>query len=362
MKKSLLSAAVLAAFCGVAHAQSSVTLYGVIDEGFNFTSNAGGERAYQLASGVLQGNRWGLKGSEDLGGGLKAIFQLENGFSLNSGALGQGQREFGRQAYVGLSSNTVGTITLGRQYDSMVDYVGPLTANGSWGGTFFSHPLDNDNTNNSFRINNSVKYTSVNYGGFNFGGLYGFSNQPGSQKNNRAWSLGASYDNGPLKAAVAYLHLNRPGTTAYGAVSDDATFAAGRQRVAGAGLNYTFGMVTLGGVFTYTNLNDTGALSSLIFTNYEVNAKFALTPALSLGAMYDYTHVRAGVQSAGVWKGHWNQFGVMADYALSKRTDVYGQMVYQQGQGIALADIAGTSGPSSNDHQVVTRVGIRHKF
>ncbi|WP_042301231.1 porin [Paraburkholderia kururiensis] len=362
MKKSLLSVAVLATVCGTAHAQSSVTLYGVIDEGFDFTSNAGGKRAYELASGVLQGNRWGLKGTEDLGGGLRAIFQLENGFSLNSGALGQGGREFGRQAYVGLSSNSAGTVTLGRQYDSMVDYVGPLTANGSWGGTFFSHPLDNDNTNNSFRINNSIKYTSVNYGGFSFGGLYGFSNEPGSQGNNRAWSLGASYDNGPLKAAAAYLQLNRPGTTSYGAVTSDANFVADRQRVAGAGVNYTFGMVTLGGVFTYTNLNNTGALSSLIFTNYEVNARFALTPALSLGAMYDYTHVRAGAQSGAVGKGHWNQAGVMADYALSKRTDVYGQVVYQQGQGIAPTYISGTSGVSSNDHQVVTRVGIRHKF
>lgn len=76
--------------CVQAQAQSSVTLYGLIDEGFNFTTNAGGHRGYQMVSGDTVGSRWGLKGSEDLGGGLKAIFQLENGFNTNNGALGQG--------------------------------------------------------------------------------------------------------------------------------------------------------------------------------------------------------------------------------------------------------------------------------
>lgn len=132
MKKSFLALAVLTAFAGVAHAQSSVTLYGIIDEGFNVNTNAGGKHLYNLTSGVLQGSRFGLRGTEDLGGGLKAIFVLENGFDVNSGKLGQGGLMFGRQAYVGLSSQ-FGTVTLGRQYDSVVDYVGPwkLVINGA---------------------------------------------------------------------------------------------------------------------------------------------------------------------------------------------------------------------------------------
>jgi Outer membrane protein (porin) len=127
MKKSLLALAALGAFAGVAHAQSSVTLYGIIDEGFNINTNSGGKHLYNLSSGVLQGSRFGLRGTEDLGGGLKAIFVLENGFDVNNGKLGQGGLMFGRQAYVGLSSQ-FGTVTLGRQYDSVVDYVGPLEA------------------------------------------------------------------------------------------------------------------------------------------------------------------------------------------------------------------------------------------
>src|SRR5689334_13059243 len=116
MKKSLLALVALGAFAGAAHAQSTVTLYGISDEGFMFNNNAKGKHLYSMASGVMQGSRWGLRGTEDLGGGLKAVFVLENGFDVNTGALKQGGLEFGRQAYVGLSSG-FGTVTLGRQYD-----------------------------------------------------------------------------------------------------------------------------------------------------------------------------------------------------------------------------------------------------
>jgi predicted porin len=90
MKKTLLAAAIPAIFLStVAHAQSSVTLYGLIDEGFDFTSNGQGHRGYEMVSGDTVGSRWGLKGSEDLGNGLKGIFLLENGFNTNNGQLVQ---------------------------------------------------------------------------------------------------------------------------------------------------------------------------------------------------------------------------------------------------------------------------------
>ncbi|RAF76601.1 porin, partial [Burkholderia multivorans] len=87
--------------------------------------------------------------------GLKAIFTLENGFDVNSGRLGQGSLMFGRQAYVGLSS-PYGTVTLGRQYDSVVDFVGPLEAGDQWGGYIAAHPGDLDNFNNAYRVNNAI--------------------------------------------------------------------------------------------------------------------------------------------------------------------------------------------------------------
>ncbi|CAE6705513.1 Outer membrane porin protein [Paraburkholderia nemoris] len=81
----------------VAHAQNSVTLYGIIDTGLTYVSNDGGSKSISMSSGNESGSRWGLKGSEDLGGGLKTIFQVENGFNSTNGKLGQGSRLFGRQ-------------------------------------------------------------------------------------------------------------------------------------------------------------------------------------------------------------------------------------------------------------------------
>ncbi|NEK56212.1 porin, partial [Rhizobium leguminosarum] len=126
--------------------------------------------------------------SEDLGNGLKAIFTLESGFNLSTGNMGQNSRLFGRQAFVGLSSNQYGSVTLGRQYDNLVDNLGPLALNGTqYGGTLASHPYDNDNLNNSFRVSNSVKYQSVDYAGFKVGAMYGFSNEADGFADNRAY-------------------------------------------------------------------------------------------------------------------------------------------------------------------------------
>jgi GBP family porin len=123
MKKKVIGAAALAVFGAAAHAQSSVTLYGLIDTGIVYTNNQGGHSAWQENSSMLSNELWGLKGSEDLGGGLSAIFHLESGFNLQNGRATYTGTMFGRQAYVGMQSDKYGTFTLGRQYDSVVDYI-----------------------------------------------------------------------------------------------------------------------------------------------------------------------------------------------------------------------------------------------
>jgi general bacterial porin, GBP family len=381
MKKFALSSLSLTLLgaAGAAHAQSSVTLYGLIDTGLTYTSNSGGHSNIQQASGILNGNRWGLRGSEELGGGLQAIFVLESGFNLSTGKMGQNSREFGRQAFVGLSSNQFGTVTLGRQYDNVVDYLGPLALNGTqYGGTLASHPYDNDNLNNSVRINNAVKFQSVNYGGVKFGALYGFSNAAGSFADSRAYSVGASYVFGGLKVAAGYLQLNGGGssTNTGGAVSSgDSTFNAGRQRTYGAGVNYAFGAANVGLVLTQTQLNNAtsigtsaaGTSSALAltggsarFTNYEVNGRYAFTPAWTLSGAYTFTDARLDGASP-----KYHQITLQSDYALSKRTDVYAEAAFQHvgstGNSGITADIVGVS-RSSTDSQVVGTVGIRHRF
>lgn len=391
MKKTLLAAALTGLFATGAYAQSSVTLYGLIDAGITYTNNqstgnGSGHSNFQATSGNVNGSRWGLRGAEDLGGGLKAIFTLESGFNIDNGKFGQGGRMFGRQAFVGLSSDQFGAVTLGRQYDSMVDYLAPLSLTGNqYGGTQFAHPFDNDNLDNSFRVNNSIKFSSVNYNGIKFGGLYGFSNEAGGFADNRAYSLGASYNYGPLNLAASYLQLNNGGMNGVGAVdggdsSSDASFSAQRQRTWGAGANYSFGPATVGLVFTQTRLTNTSSINNnglssattfgtpadLRFNNYEVNARYQFTPAWSVSGAYTFTDGRFDSASTGSAKPKWNQFSLLSSYALSKRTDVYLEGVYQKASGsadtlIGGADINGLA-QSANDKQLAVTAGIRHRF
>ncbi|WP_242539968.1 porin, partial [Trinickia mobilis] len=170
MKKTALSTLSLALLgaAGAAHAQNSVTLYGVIDNSLTYIHNAAtnaqgqSQNLWALGnsnSGDLSGTRWGLKGAEDLGGGLKAIFQLENGFNPSTGQLNQGGREWGRQAFVGIASDKFGTLTLGRQYDPLVDMIQGITGD-AYLGSSFATVGDVDNYDNSSRTNNAIKYVS----------------------------------------------------------------------------------------------------------------------------------------------------------------------------------------------------------
>lgn len=182
MNKKLLTAAMLTAMTGAAHAQSSVLLYGVIDAGISYVNHSksatGSDKLFKFDEGVPQGSRWGLRGTEDLGGGTKAIFVLENGFNVGTGVLGQGGRLFGRQAWVGLSQNNVGSLTFGRQYTLTTDVLGANFTAGSntVAGNYAYHINDIDQLTSS-RIDNAVKFQSANYAGLSFGALYGFSNQ-----------------------------------------------------------------------------------------------------------------------------------------------------------------------------------------
>ncbi|WP_122153733.1 porin [Paraburkholderia sp.] len=381
MKKTLMVAALTGVFATAAHAQSSVTLYGLIDAGITYTNNQNGHSNWQATDGAVNTSRWGLRGSEDLGGGLKAIFTLENGFNVDTGTLRQNSRLFGRQAFVGLASDQFGAVTLGRQYDSVVDYLGPLALTGTqYGGTFTAHPFDNDNLDNSFRVDNSIKFQSANYGGFKFGGLYGFSNAAGEFSNNRAYSAGGSYSYGGLNVSAAYLQLNNNVTAlggltnTSGAVDGDNTLLAGRQRTFGAGISYAFGPATAAFVYTQTNLNDFAGIAagsagtsatvplgatSGHFQNFEANGRYQLTPALSLAAGYTYT--RSSIDGANP---KWNQFNLQTSYSLSKRTDVYLQGEYQHvsqdGTGLN-ADINGLTA-SGNNNQVAVTAGLRTRF
>lgn len=369
---------------GAAHAQQSVTLYGLIDEGLNFTSNVGGHTAYQMASGDTFGSRWGLKGAEDLGGGNKAIFQLENGFNVNNGRLGQDSSMFGRQAFVGLSSSQYGTLTLGRQYDTSVDALGfaSLTATGSWAGDINAHPFDNDNADWDFRVNNAVKYTSPTYNGLTAEAMYGFSNQPGGFSNNRVWGATLNYQNGGLTAAASYLKLNNGGFAQGGAVNPGDLFDAASQQDIGIGASYRFTHVLVGATYSHvdvydpvsnawldnTNLPGGATWDSWKFDNFEINAQYYFTPTVWLGAGYTFTMAHLSSSDAR-YVPKWHQIGLMLDYDVSKRTSLYLQGAYQHvvsahtGTSFDDAQIVDASaGASAGVNQTVFRLGMIHRF
>lgn len=180
MKKTLLAAALVTGFAGVAHAESSVTLYGIVDAGYGYQqsevkfkggndlwngkikeSNIGGH------SGIQNGSRWGLKGSEDLGNGTSAIFVLESGFDVMDGESTQDGRLFGRQAYVGLTGDSWGTFTIGRQYNAGDTFVAPIDPFGTgWGFAGMENVFGGSV---SSRYDSVIKYVTPNFAGFQAG-------------------------------------------------------------------------------------------------------------------------------------------------------------------------------------------------
>jgi len=221
MKKTLLAAALVTGFAGVAHAETSVTLYGLVDAGIGYsqTKVTQGDaftktRDIGLINGVKNGNRWGLKGTEDLGNGTSAIFQLESGFDLGNGRSSQGGRLFGRKAIVGLTGESWGTLTLGRQYNVADDFISPIDPFGTGfgqagvtGGAFGDSP--------SARMDNSIKYMTPDFAGFKAAIGYagkntkttgddGFGNDYEERDTSNWITAGLAYDNGPIAVGLSY--------------------------------------------------------------------------------------------------------------------------------------------------------------
>ncbi|WP_250481226.1 porin [Caballeronia sp. GAOx1] len=410
MKRSGLTVVGCAAFFAAAqaHAQSTVTLYGIVDLGLQYANSAQTSRVGGVPQGAsqfaltdahatgLSGSRWGLRGAEDLGGGWKAIFVIENGFLANSGTLAQGGAEFGRQSWVGLSSPW-GTVTAGRQYDPLVNYVQPFAASGNFAGYMGSHPDDLDNLTNTNRINNSVKFESASYAGFKASALYSLGGVAGNATQNQIWGLGAGYTGGAFAAGVGYLNARDPNVSFYGNTPNKGTATANNLgsagsattpeanpvyagyasaktlQIIGGGASYTLGAATIALVGTNVRFDSMGSSSSpnplgysgdAVFTSVDLNGRYFLTPSLQLGAGVDYTHRNSVKGDEGA---KYIQLNLGVDYSLSKRTDLYTVTVLQRAMGRdslgqpAVASIAGFS-PSSTDKQVGVRLGLRHKF
>ena len=336
MKKSLLALAVLGAFSSAAYAQTSVTLYGVIDLSLNYTTNqdAKGGSVFSLGDsnapagagdggqGALSGSRWGLKGEEDLGGGTKAIFKMESGFTANNGQSDQQGQLFGRQEYVGLSSKDLGTVTFGRQYGTMTDVafdydplgVGNYLAN-EWEVFLFG-----------VRFDNTIKYTNQ-FGPVQWNVQYSVGGQSGDSSLGNTLGTSVKYDNAGLGLAAGFQQSEDAHSHDLTVWTADGKYTFGDATVF---LNY-YNIKADGGFAKAPSLSGGPLANTSIFINNSANATarkdslwvagfaYNLTPAttVTFGYMDDST-----TQDA-VGDGSMKTAYALLEYRLSKRTEVY---------------------------------------
>jgi len=335
------------ASAGIVHAQSSVTLYGIIDTNIEWADNnapaagasSGGSRL-RMASGGLQGPRWGFRGTEDLGNGMSALFVLESGFNPDTGAAAESTRLFNRLALVGLESR-VGKLTFGRQYTSLFEILLPYSPL-MYSGTYEPMPY----IVGQARADNSVKY-SYQDKALRLQAHYGFGETPGSLSPASAWGAGLSYT---LAVGLTLL-------SAYDQVNGTETgsgYAKSRKLLLAA--TYQWGAVRFSG--GYRRVQDKAASGSTAFQGavWWLGTSWSATPALRLSAAMYLDD--PGTPSGG--RRNAQQYVLQGIYALSKRTDVYAAMGHARNAGL---NFTAQSTLAINEHtQNGVAVGIRHRF
>lgn len=349
---------------GVANAQSSVTLYGIIDVAVEHYNNApegatgGSKSATGMRSGGRSGSRWGLRGVEDLGGGLQAVFQLESGFNVGNARPADNTRLFNRTAMVGLKSSQLGQLSFGRQYTSGFIMMSPYVP-GAYGSLY-------EPSTRMFpsRADNSVVY-SHQVAGFNVGAYYSFRDQS-DQVNfdagvTNGWGAALGYNfHSTLRAMVAYDRLEQPANPAA---------VGGKGHNAFVGARWDAGdLIVLGG-YRYRKLEDAnvGTGEDIRSDLYMLGVGYKFTPAAR--ALITYHHEKfkgAPTGYLGTTDDTWKQIVLLGEYSLSKRTMLYATAAYAKDGALNL----GYSGDGGNSYvlangkssQTGVAIGMRHMF
>lgn len=360
MKKTLLAAALLAGFAGVAQAETQVTLYGIIDEGiaYNKIDGANGGPSHSkvgIVSGVQSGSRWGLRGTEDLGGGLQAVFQLESGFNANNGTSAQGGRLFGRHATIGLQNASWGRFDLGRQTNISSKYLAnadPFGAGfGAGVGGNFGYSFGFADT---ARYDNMALYQTPVISGFQLGVGYTFNNDQvafgdaaATTDNARGITAGLKYSSGPLYVALTYEQRNAPHN-----LDEPAT-----PRAYGIGAAYDFEVVKLHAAYARTNdISPAGAGNwagagyndGAKYNSYLVGVTVPVGSATSIMASWQAIDPK---DNPGGDDETQHAFSLGATYSLSKRTNLYAYGAFAKNVGFE----------DGRDGRTVV-AGIRHQF
>lgn len=361
MKKSLLALAVLGAFAGAASAQSSVTVYGIVDLGFNSTDyGTPAGRVNGISSGNQSASRIGFKGTEDLGNGLKALFQLESTIAADTGAAFGATNGnvggFNRFATVGLQSQTFGTVLLGRQTSVIkdaYDQIDPFGDGGTVGAIsniFFNGVLTGDNG----RVSNTAKYTSNSFAGFKANAAYSFGETAGDTGANSSYGLGLGYANGPLNVQFGYHNV------------DVSTFAnpsvqTGKAKAMFLGATYDFGVVKLHGAYGDGKVETITPATEVKVRNWMLGVSAPVGPGTII-ASYSVNDNRT-FDNADSKKA-----AIMYSYDLSKRTNLYTGYSRTSNDDfgvIGLNRVGNAGNPATGvagESASVFTVGIRHKF
>ena len=383
MKKSLLALAVLGAFSSAAFAQSSVQLYGIIDLGVTHVTGlapAGTPPAGQtvsstaLNSGVQSGSRIGVKGTEDLGGGLKAFFDAETGFCA-AGTNQMGKTTTGatqtyctgggfmqRQAFVGLSGG-FGTVTAGRQYTPAFSN----EANMDPFGFGLAGDIGNISLVNQYglyRANQAVAYVTPNLGGFTGVAAYSFApggagtiptvSGPGSNVT-RAWVLNGQYGNGPITAGLNYGRVTNLYASTLGGIND------GALKLWQAYGAYDFGVAKISGIYESASQDYSTGKN----TSWMLGATVPVGPGAILVSYENAKNTLVANGGTGTGAGTAKQYAIGYTYSLSKQTNLYTSYAHISNTGTAAFAVGdatdvnqGVAGQGSSGFDF----GIRHQF
>lgn len=354
MQKSVLSLAILAALAigGAAQAQSNVQVYGLIDAGVETLNHANANQGsvVKVISGGKNTSRWGVRGTEELGGGLKAVFGLEGGILLDTGNADGAL--FKRQAFVGLDGS-FGRIVIGRSFTTTYDFVilfDPLgyAPNYSWATSTNASGSSKYGMTTAF--DNLVKY-SGSTGEFKYGATVGLGEQAGSTADSRKYAVGGSWTRGGLGVMATYEQVN--GNTL------PVTFARDEATAYHVAADYKTGDLRFtGGMRGYKLVAGKAATADVRGDTYWAGVTYSLQPALTLtGAAYyvNVKNVAAGQDADPV------MYVVRGLYALSKRTDLYAVGAHAKAKNGKLVSLSRDEPGFSSSQSGIT-VGIQHRF
>lgn len=343
----------LATACAAqAQSASNVSMYGLIDGGVEYISNANAAKdsLTRVTSGSMNTSRWGVRGSEDLGGGLKAVFNLEGGILLDTGNL-DGVL-FKRAATVGLEGS-FGRVVLGRGFTTTYDFLSafdPMGYSAAYSWVVSGNATGASKYGMASSFDNLVKYQGQ-VGKFKVGATLGMGEQASGFANSAKYVLGTVYADGPLSAAATFERVNGNTVAATGNRDETSTF-----HLAGAYDTGTYKLMA--GMRSYKLVAGRAATADLRARTFWTGMSYKATPAVTLiGAVYyqDVRNVAAGTDADPV------MLVARAKYALSKRTDLYSTLGYakaRHGKLVGLSrDEAGFS-----DTQTGLAAGIQHRF